>query len=380
MRRLIAITSATTLLLLAAAANAQLRGLGRLQGNVTDKNTGKPIAGAQIVISLPNGHTTPITVKTDSRGHWSAIGMTSGVWNIDISATGYVTTRGTANVSEAGGMTPAINTALEPQAAAQPAPEAQVQTAPSVPVEAVNLIKEGQQLLTEPAAPSAPPFKAGDVVTVWQATGPGQFTSVSHTVTQAEANDQNYARKVNAEHAVADLAQALPQVPDTTPELKEVRNQIMNVMAQAYYRAGDTPNAIATLEKLNTTDPMPATPDAAHTTRQVLLANLYLENGQLDKGRALLDTLPAGAISDPTAYINIGILFLNKKNPADAATYFSKAISMDAKRADTYYYRGLAEVQLKKMKEAKADFEQVVALAPDSSEAKDAKALLAQIK
>jgi len=364
MRRWIAITSAVILLLLAAAANAQLRGLGRLQGNVTDKNTGKPVTGAQIVISLPNGHTTPITVKTDARGHWSAIGMTSGVWNIDISATGYNTTRGTANVSEAGGMTPAINTALEPQAAAQPAPEAQVQTAPSVPVEAVNLIKEGQQLLGA---------KPGDVITVAQTDTAGASTSVAHTVTEGELKD-------NAKRAVADLEKALPQVPDTTPELKEVRNQIMNVMAQAYYRAGDTPNAIATLEKLNTTDPMPATPDAAHTTRQVLLANLYLENGQLDKGRALLDTLPPGAISDPTAYINIGILFLNKKNPADAATYFSKAIAMDAKRADTYYYRGLAEVQLKKMKEAKADFEQVVSLAPDSSEAKDAKALLAQIK
>ena len=44
------------------------------------------------------------------------------------------------------------------------------------------------------------------------------------------------------------------------------------------------------------------------------------------------------------------------------------------------YYRGLAEVQLKKNKEAKADFEQVLALAPDSSEAHDARQLLASIK
>ncbi|HJT18379.1 MAG TPA: tetratricopeptide repeat protein, partial [Thermoanaerobaculia bacterium] len=300
-------------------------------------------------------HTTPITVKTDSRGHWSAIGMTSGVWNIDITAPGYVTTRGTASVSEAGGMTPAINTALEPQAAPQPQ-ETAVQTAPSVPPEAISLIKQGQQLLNA---------KAGDTIT--------DAAGASHTVTQDEL-------KSNAAKAVADLSQALPQVPDTTPELKEVRNQIMQVMAQAYYRSGDTPNAIATLEKLDQMDPMPATPDAAHMTRDVLLANLYLENGQLDQGRAMLDKLPPNAITDPTAYINIGILFLNKKNPADAATYFSKAISMDPKRADTYYYRGLAEVQQKKFKDAKSDFEQVVSLAPDSSEAKDAKALLASIK
>ncbi|HUJ15218.1 MAG TPA: tetratricopeptide repeat protein [Thermoanaerobaculia bacterium] len=362
MRRLIAITSAVMLMLIALAAEAQVRGLGRLQGNVTDKSSGKPIAGATIVISLPNGHTEPITVKTDSKGHWAAIGMTSGVWNIDVSANGYVTSRGTANVSEIGSA-PAINLQLEPQTAPQPAQQ-EVQAAPSVPKEAVDLIKEGQQLLNA---------KPGDVISVAQTDTAGTTTSVSHTVTQDELKD-------NAKKAVADLEKALPEVPDTTPELKEVRSQIMNVMAQGYYRAGDTPNAIAMLEKLDSVDPMPATPDQPHMTRDVLLANLYLENGQLDQGRALLDKLPPTAISDPTAYINIGILFLNKKNPADAATYFSKAIAMDPKRADTYYYRGLAEIQLKKNKEAKADLEQVVALAPDSSEAKDAKALLASLK
>jgi tetratricopeptide (TPR) repeat protein len=363
MRRLIATTSAV-MLLIALAANAQVRGLGRLQGNVTDKNTGKGIAGATVVIALPNGHTTPITVKADGKGHWSAIGMTSGQWNIDISAPGYTTSKGTANVSEAGGMTPAINVQLEKEAAAAPPAQSEVTTAPSVPKEAVDLIKEGQQLLNA---------KAGDVITVSQTDTSGSSTAVAHTVTKEELQD-------NAKRAAADLEKALPQVPDTTPELKDVRNQVMQVMAQAYYRAGDLKNAIATLEKLNTTDPMPATPDQAHMTRDVLLANLYLENGQLDQGRQMLDKLPPAAITDPTAYINIGILFLNKKNPADAATYFSKAIAMDPKRADTYYYRGLAEVQQKKNKEAKADFEQVVALAPDSSEAHDAKQLLASLK
>ena len=363
MRRLIATTSAVMLLLAAFAANAQVRGTGRLQGNVTDKNTGKPVAGATIPISLPSGKTMPISAKTNANGHWSALGMTSGVWNIDISAPGYVTSRGTASVSEAAA-NPSINVALEPAAVAQPAPQAEVATAPSVPKEAVDLIKEGQQLLNA---------KAGDVITTSQTDTAGASTAVSHTVTKEEL-------AANAKRAVGDLEKALPQIPDTTPELKDVRNQVMQVMAQAYYRGGDMKNAIATLEKLNVTDPMPATPDQPHMVRDVLLANLYLENGQLEQGRQMLDKLPPTAITDPTAYINIGILFLNKKNPADAATYFSKAIALDAKRADSYYYRGLAEVQQRKNKEAKADFEQVLALAPDSSEAHDAKQMLASLK
>ena len=361
MRRLTAITSAVLLLLIAVAASAQMRGTGRLQGSVTDKATGKPVAGATVSISLPKGG-SPITAKTNANGHWAAIGMTPGGWNIDISAPGYVTSRGTATVTEAGA-TPSINIELEPETVQQAAP-ATVQAAPSVPKEAVDAIKEGEQLLRA---------KAGDVITVSQTDTAGSSTTVAHTVTADEL-------KQNAQRAVADFQKALPMIPEDTPALKDVKNQVLNVLAQAYYKAGDLKNAIATLEKLDAADPMPATPDAAHMTRDVLLANLYLENGQLEQGRALLEKLPPAAITDPTAYLNIGILFLNKKNTADAATYFTKAINMDAKRADTYYYRGLAEVQLKKNKEAKADFEQVLALAPDSSEAHDARQLLASIK
>jgi len=84
MRRLIVITCAV--MFLALAANAQVRGTGRLQGNVFDKKTGQPIAGATVTIALPKGATAPIVVKTDSKGHWAALGMTPGVWYIDITA------------------------------------------------------------------------------------------------------------------------------------------------------------------------------------------------------------------------------------------------------------------------------------------------------
>jgi Flp pilus assembly protein TadD len=78
-------------------------------------------------------------------------------------------------------------------------------------------------------------------------------------------------------------------------------------------------------------------------------------------------------------YINVGILFLNKKSPADAVSFFSKAITMEPKAGEGYYYRGLAYAQLKKNHEARADFEQVIALAPTSPEATDAKSMLAAL-
>lgn len=363
MRKFFITTSAVLSLLVAFAASAQVRGTGRLQGNVFDKATGKPVAGATVTIALGRGATQPIVVKTDARGHWAALGMTSGQWNIDIAAPGYVTSRGSANVTEAG-QTPSIKTEIEAEVVRQAPAQAVVPAAPSVPKEAVDAIKEGEQLLKA---------KPGDVITTTQTDASGTSTAVQHTVAANELKD-------NAQRAVADFERALPLIPDDTQVLKDVRNQVLYILSQAYYKTGDVKNAIATIERLETADPAGATPDAAHTTRQMLLANLYLENGQVDHGRALLDRLPPSAITDPTAYVNVGILFMNKKNPTDAVTYLTKAIALDPKRAESYYYRGLAEVQMKKNKEARADFEQVLVLAPDSSEAHDARQMLASLK
>lgn len=320
MRRFMTITATIVVaLLVATAAMAQIRGRGRLQGMVTDKATGKPVVGATVTVAFASENTVPIIVKTDSRGHWSALGLVSGRWNIDIAATGYETSRGTANISEIQQL-PMVQTQLTPAVAEEPvaAPKS-----PLIPKEAVDAINEGQELLKQ----------------------------------------QKY------KEAIVDFEKALPLVPTDKPEVRSVYDQLVQVMAQAYYRAGDLKNAIAMLEKVIATDPK-------DTNAQVLLANLYLENGQLDAGKAMLDKLPPGAITDPTAYINLGILFLNKKNPDNAIPYFTKAIELDAKSADGYYYRGLAQAQLKKVAGARADFQQVLVLAPGTDSAKDAKAML----
>jgi predicted Zn-dependent protease len=320
MRRFMILTATMLIaLLVATSAMAQVRGRGRLQGTVTDKESGKAIEGATVTVVLASESTQPIVVKTDSRGHWSALGLTTGQWNVDISSPGYTTSRGTANVSEITPM-PTIQTGLAHEVkreAVAPAPT------PLVPKEAIEAIKEGQALMGE----------------------------------------QKY------KEALVDFEKALPMVPTDKPELKTVHDQIMQVMAQAYYKTGDLKNAIAMLEKSLAEDP-------SNTPSAVLLANLYLEDGRLEAGKALLEKLPPSAITDPTAYINVGILFLNKKNPADGITYFTKAIDMNPKLAEGYYYRGLARAQLKKTLDSRADFEQVIALSPGSQEAKDAKVML----
>jgi tetratricopeptide (TPR) repeat protein len=304
-------------LFVASAAMAQVRGKGRLQGTVSDES-GKPVAGASVTIAPADGSTTPIKSKTDAKGRWSALGLTGGQWNVDIEAPGYQPSRGSANVSEIQ-MIPPIKTTLQKAVEETEVPASEIKTAPSVPQEAVDAVTAGQ----------------------------------------AYMEAQKY------KEAVAEFEKALVHIPDNV--------SLQQVLAQAYYKSGELPKAIAMLEKLTAADP-------SNTPQAILLTNLYLENGQLDQGRAMLQNLPAGSITDPTVYVNVGILFLNKNNAADALTYFGKAVDLDMTRPESYYYRGLAEVQLKKMKEAKASFQKVVELAPDSAEGRDAKQMLADLK
>ncbi|HYC92438.1 MAG TPA: tetratricopeptide repeat protein [Thermoanaerobaculia bacterium] len=304
-------------LLVATAAMAQVRGKGRLQGTVTDES-GKPVAGAAITVAPADGNTTPIKAKSDAKGRWSALGLTSGQWNVDIEAPGYQPSRGTANVSEIQ-MLPPIKTTLQKAVEEAEVPASAIETAPSVPQEAVDAVNAGQAFM------EAQKFK----------------------------------------EAVAEFEKALVHLADNA--------SLKQVLSQAYYKAGELPKAIAMMEGLTAADP-------SNTQLALLLTNLYLENGQLDQGRALLQNLPAGSVTDPTVYVNVGILFLNKNNPADALTYFGKAVDLDMTRPESYYYRGLAAIQLKKMAEARADFQKVVELAPDSPEGRDAKQMLADLK
>lgn len=326
----------------ALTTTAQVRGKGRLQGSVVDKATGKPIAGATVTISGNN--TKPVVTKTNARGQWSALGMTNGVWNVDIEGDGYQGLHGSASISEMQ-MAPPIRSELVAKVVEATVP---VESGISnVPEEVVSAVNEAQDLLRA---------AAGDPV---GATG-------TATVTAEQV-------KTNSSKAAVLLAGALPQIPTDTEERQRIRTQIQQLLAQAYYKAGDVANATETLQTL-------VAADTTNQTNALLLVNLYLEGGKLAEGKALLEKLPEWAVSDPTVYLNVGILFLNKDSAADAMVYFDKAIALDAAKPEGYYYRGLAKVQLKKNAEAKADFTKVVELAPDSPEAKDAQQMLAQLK
>ena len=165
--------------------------------------------------------------------------------------------------------------------------------------------------------------------------------------------------------ARAQYEKALAVIPDNAALLKGV--------AQTYHGENNRPKAIETLKKVQQIDP-------GDNDNRLLLASLLLEDGQLDEGQKLLDGLPPGAVKDPAVYVNVGILFMNKNNPAQAQVYFTKAIEVDAAQPDAYYYRGLSYLGAKKTAEAKADFKKYLELAPQGENAKEVREIVQSLK
>lgn len=328
-------------MLVATTAMAQAyRGGGRLQGVVTD-SSGKAVAGAKVTLFSVKAQSGPPPITTDKNGKWAVLGLTGGRWHIDIEAAGFQATKGSVELSELQRIPP-VKTTLEPAVVVVPAEEVPV-VKPGISQEAVDAVNAAQSLVDE-----------------------AEGRTLSLEPLTEERKKQLYAE------AATNLEKALALIPDDAENAK-ARTQIRQLLAQSYYKNGDLEKSIELLKSV-----VAATPENIGV--QLLLANLLLEDGRLEEGRAALATVPESAMSDPTAYINVGILFMNKSQLQDAYGYFDKAVALNPNRGESYYYRGLSLLQQQKLKEAKADLEKVIALSPESSEAKDAQELLKQFK
>lgn len=328
-------------LLVAVQASAQVR----VQGTVVDEE-GKPVRGAKVILMSERGGTLP-PVSTDGKGKWAALAPIGGPWNIDVEAAGFLTSKGSIGLSEVQ-RTPPLKTVLQKvpvaQAQPEPGPEPSNSIASTIPPEAVDAVKRGEEYVAR---------------AMGQTTG--YEIKAADGTPQAEITDKGQLYKL----AVVEFERAQALLPENL--------QIKQALARAYYGAGQIKEAVSLLRQVHEADP-------SNTGIALLLVNLYLEDGNLEAGKSLLEKLPEGTLTDPTAVINIGILFMNKNKPREALDYLTRAVNIAPNRGESYYYRGLANVQLEKIKEAKADFEKVIQLAPESTEAADAREMLKQFK
>jgi Tfp pilus assembly protein PilF len=322
------LAAALIALFVAATASAQAwRGMARLQGTVVDQN-GAPVKGAKVMLKSVKANGGPDAIVSDAKGRWAALGLIGGGWNVDVTAEGFEPRAMSIELSEVNRI-----------------PPMKVQLAPAAP----------------PPPPAAEQQQPEQKETI-------QVGGVEISPEIAEAIDKaNTAMKEQKwKDAVANYEKATAVLSDN--------KSLKFALARAYYGAGELKKAIAMLQGIYNAD-------TGNVTAATLLANMLIEDSQFDAGKKVIADMPPGAVTDPDVYINIGILFINKAKPADAYTFFDRAVSIAPESAAGYYYRALASLQQNKNAAAKADLKKTLELAaPDSAEAKDAKELLAQMK
>lgn len=255
-------------------------------------------------------------VKTDKKGRWAYLGLAAGSWEVDVMAAGYHEKKISVDVSELTRL-PIMEMRLEP--VPPPAAPPAEEAPKDVSADVIGAVQRGNELLAQ----------------------------------------KDFAG------ARAEYEKALALAPNNPVILRGV--------AQTWYGEKNVDQAIATLQKAVELDP-------SDTTAPVLLANLFLEKGRLEEGKAVMAKLPADAVKDPAVYVNFGVLLLNQKKPQEAWAYFDQAVRIAPTDAESYFYRGLTAMQLKRNAEAKADLQKYLALAPEGSQAADAKELLNSIR
>jgi tetratricopeptide (TPR) repeat protein len=294
-------------------------GKARVDGLVKNAK-GEPIEGCKVALRWGRSTHGGPDLTTDKKGRWAIFGLVGGPWDIDFEASGYQTKKISVDLQE-GARNDSVEIALEPAAQAAPA-------APGAPAE-VQITVGGKKISKETAA-------------------------------AIEAGNQAMAAK-NWAGARESYVKALAELPDNTPLLQRV--------AAAYLGEGNVDEALRYAHQVTEKDPQ-------DSSAWMMIAEVELQRGNLEAGKAALEKIPPDKVTNPQPYLNIGILAINTKKPEEAVPAFDRAIAIKPDLADAYYYRGLARMQLKKNAEAKADFQKALELAPNGPDAKDIRDLL----
>lgn len=120
--------------------------------------------------------------------------------------------------------------------------------------------------------------------------------------------------------------------------------------------------------------------DPEDQENKMRLANILMEAGRLDEGRAVMGSVDDAMIKDPAIYVNIGISLLNQNKADDALPYFEKAVTRFPEQGEAYYYRALVRLRKGDTAGTKADLTKFLELAPNSPEAPAARKALEQLK
>lgn len=172
---------------------------------------------------------------------------------------------------------------------------------------------------------------------------------------------------------VGKVAEARAEYEKALAELPEAeRPPVLRGIARTWYEEKKVDQTIDTLEQA-----LAIAPDDAETLQ--LLVNVLVAEGRGEEAEPYLARLPQGAAVDPDALLNLGIEAYNAGELDDALQYFDRAARENPDYADVYYYRGLTHLNKGDNADARADFEKLLALAPEHPRAAEVRDFLAYL-
>lgn len=94
-------------------AYAQLHGMGRIQGTVTEDGGG-PLAAVSVKATLP-GSSGAIEAKSNAKGEWIVGGMARGEWDVVFEKAGYAPRKAKVSLAVELARMPAITVTMKKQ-------------------------------------------------------------------------------------------------------------------------------------------------------------------------------------------------------------------------------------------------------------------------
>ncbi len=347
------------LLAVASAAAAQdWAGRGRATGTVKDES-GEPISGARVQAfkgSLDNG---PEAITTDEKGRFLFGGLAGGTWTVNIDADGYKPSQGTFYVNEFGANAPAaIVLARDPGSSIDTGDalldQGDYAGARAAYVQAMQGLDEvGQARLRSRVGDSY--LKEGNLEAAkkeyQQALGYLQPTEQSHVRINLG----------NAYQAQADYAAARKEYEQAAVTLTgEGKATVLTQIARGYYAEENYEAAIAKLEQAVELSP-------GNAAAIQVLADILTRQGREEEAAKYLAQLPDDATLPTDMVLNIGIRLYNEGDTAKALEYFERAVAEAPDNPEGFYYRGLCKLGTGDNDGAKADFEKLLQMDPNSS-------------
>jgi tetratricopeptide (TPR) repeat protein len=308
---------------MAAPAAAQTS----FQGKVVDEK-GQPVADAEVSCeSIANPGVT-LKAKTNAKGVWERGGLDRGQWNVKVVK---------GDLSGA-----ALDVTVKR-----------------------DIINEVPTIVLKP----------GGAAAVVKAADP-KAAAEANARAKKQMELKGKFEEADAAIKIGNYDEALTKLTAIAGELEKCAPCSVK-LGEAYLRKGDLENA----EKffLQSIEYDPGTVDAYKA-----LATIYNGQKKFEEAAAMgakaNDLMAATGGGDAATSFNQGAILWNAGKAADAQKQFERAIQLDPKMADAYYYLAVTILAQGKMAEAKKPLQDYLALAPTGAHAKDAKDMLAQIK